>query len=304
MRRIAFFVTTSAAKTRRWLSTEVVRRIVRRTMPEPTRRRLRYQLQRWQGLSEPQIIARGWERYARNWKPEQVPQVLPGGRVQYIGDEWTGQENYEDPGKQNYGLPLDVVDNFQNYINKNLLDPYLPSGGLTEGLEIGPGGGRLTALLLPRTKVLHVADTSETMLEHLKQRFAGVPSLRAYHTDATSLPALRPASLDCVFSFDVFVHFEPRMIYWYLRQIEGLLKPGGIGIIHYSNVFTDLGWSRFERNVEFNLHGRNDFGAFGVMCPPLMGKFLDALQLEVISTNVGLIPRDAIAVFRKRMNST
>jgi hypothetical protein len=35
------------------------------------------------------------------------------------------------------------------------------------------------------------------------------------------------------------------------------------------------------------------------MCPQLMEQFLKALDLEVVSSDVGIIPRDAIAVFRK-----
>jgi hypothetical protein len=35
------------------------------------------------------------------------------------------------------------------------------------------------------------------------------------------------------------------------------------------------------------------------MCPQLMEHFLKALDLQVISSDVGFIPRDAIAVFRR-----
>jgi hypothetical protein len=35
------------------------------------------------------------------------------------------------------------------------------------------------------------------------------------------------------------------------------------------------------------------------MCPALMHKFLEALSLQVIAEDTGLILRDAVAVFRK-----
>jgi hypothetical protein len=113
-----------------------------------------------------------------------------------------------------------------------------------------------------------------------------------------TLPALRPGSLDYVTAFDVFVHFEARLIYWYLRQMTNLLKPGGTGIIHYANVLTPIGWHEFEIRLESNLQKRH-FAAFGVMCPQLMARFLETLKLEIISSDIGVIPRDAIAVFRK-----
>jgi SAM-dependent methyltransferase len=247
---------------------------------------------------EPQMIASGWDRYAREWKPAKF-RVLPGHSVQYLGDEWTA----EDALANGYGLDPNIVAIFDDYINKHLLSPFLPSCA-TEGLEIGPGGGRLTALLMPRTKLLHLADASEAMLGHLKQRFLGASNLRYYHIDGMTLPKLRPASLDYVIAFDVFVHFEPRMIYWYLRQVADLLAPGGTGIIHYANISTTNGWQQFMMDLESNLHRRVSFASFGVMCPQLMARFLATLKLEVIATDIGIVPRDAIAVFRKPVQGT
>ena len=249
--------------------------------------------------SEAQMIASGWDRYAKEWQPATFP-VLPGHRVQYLGDEWTAED--VSAGGTTYGLTPDVIPNFDEYINKHLLNPYLPSGA-EEGLEIGPGGGRLTALLVPRTKLLHLAEPSEAMLRHLKQRFAGASNLRYYHTDGMTLPALPPGSLDYVIALDVFVHFEPRLVYWYLRQIMHLLKPGGMGIIHYSNTLTPIGWQQFEMDLEQNVQHRTSFAAFGVMCPHLMAQFLESLGASVISADTGVIPRDAIAVFQKPVKS-
>ena len=244
---------------------------------------------------EPQMIARGWDDYARTWNPSKFG-VLPGSRVQYLGDEWTA----EDPsaGSISYGLAPEQVAHFDDRICTNLLDKFLPPQA-PEGLEIGPGGGRLTSLLIPRTGMLHLADASEAMLRHLKQRFASVSSLRFYHTDGMTLPSLLPSSLDYVISFDVFVHFEPRLVFWYMRQIKQLLKPGGVGLIHYATILSPIGWQQFEMDLEHNVKHRTSFSSFGVMCPQLMGKFLEVLDLQVVSSDVGLIPRDAIVVFRK-----
>jgi SAM-dependent methyltransferase len=256
--------------------------------------RVSCKLNRAQVTGEPQLVATGWDKYATEWNPAKL-RVLPTYRVRYLGDEWTAED--VSAGGTTYGLTPDIIANFDDYINKYLLNPYLPSCAM-EGLEIGPGGGRLTVLLAPRTKVLHLAETSQAMLRHLKERFVGVNNVHYYHTDGMTLPALRPGSLDYVIAFDVFVHFEARLVYWYLRQVAHLLKPGGTGIIHYANVLTPIGWQEFETRLEFNVQKRH-FAAFGVMCPQLMGRFLEALELEMISPDTGLIPRDAIAVFRK-----
>lgn len=180
--------------------------------------------------NEGRMITNGWDRYAREWRLE-ASRFKHGVQVKYLGDEWTAEA-------AQYGLGPDVVADFSGFINHSLLDPHLPPGA-AEALEIGPGG-RLTALLLPRTKLLHLVESSEAMLQQLKKRFAGVSNAKYYHTDGLTLPALKPCSLDYVIAFDVFVHFEPRLIFWYLRQIVSLLKVGGTGIIHYANAMTPI----------------------------------------------------------------
>ncbi len=245
--------------------------------------------------SEPHIIAQGWDRYAEEWEPEKFP-VLPGHRIAHLGDEWTG----EDPQRAgaNYGLDEATLADFDRYLKANLLDPYLPPYA-DAGLEIGPGGGRLTALLIPRTATLHLAEPSKAMLRHLRRRFGDAPSLRYYLTDGMALPPLPLASLDYAIALDVFVHFEPRLVYWYLRQIAPLLKPGGTGVIHYANILTPIGWRQFEAELPYNVRHRAHFAAFGAMCPQLMARFLEALNLHVVSADTSAIPRDAVAVFRK-----
>ena len=182
-----------------------------------------------------------------------LPQILPNVRVQYPGDEWTAAEHV-DLGGHAYGLSTEAVANFDDYIRENLLDPYLPSRPKV-GSEIGPGGGRLTKLLLPRTGTLHAAEPSKALLRHLERRFAGATNLCLHQTDGMTLPPLPPASLDYDFAFDVFIHFEPRLVYWYLRQVESFLRPEGTGILNYANVLSPIGWHTFESGLADNVQG-------------------------------------------------
>src|SRR5687768_6016361 len=107
---------------------------------------------------EPRMLATGWEQYARTWAPDGA-RVVPGARIEYLGDEWTA-EDVSDGRGTTYGLAADDVHDFESYLERQLLAPHLPIVA-DEGLEIGPGGGRITKLLVPRTRLLHVADTSE-----------------------------------------------------------------------------------------------------------------------------------------------
>ncbi len=247
-------------------------------------------------VSDPQLLVQGWDQYARAWEAAAY-KVLPGHEVKYLGDEWTA-EDVRDTGYTSYGLPAAVLARFSDFLREQIIDPHLPAQA-EAGLEIGPGGGRATALLLPRTKQLHLVDISDAMLNHVRKRFPNHPALRYHVNDGKSLPDLGENSLDYVFSFDVFVHFEPRLIYWYVQQMARLLKPGGVGVLHYANVTTPIGWQQFAGEVEPNLSGRVSCGNFGVMCPQLMEQFVQSAGLVLVTADTRAIPRDAVAVFRK-----
>jgi SAM-dependent methyltransferase len=243
---------------------------------------------------EPEPGGDGWDAYARAWRPERFAPG-PGDRTEFLGDEWTHER--PGPGVTTYGLPAAALEDFAGYLSRELLDPHLPSPARA-GLEIGPGGGRLTELLLPRAEVLHVAEPSLEMIAHLRRRFPDAPTLRIHHTDGRTLPALAPGSLDFVASLDVFVHFDPQLVFWYLRQLTGLLAPGGVGVIHYANTLTQGGFEEFVTALEPRLRGERPLGAFGVLTPELMMRFAEALGLELVCADTGALPRDAVAVFR------
>jgi trans-aconitate methyltransferase len=199
-----------------------------------------------------------------------------------------------------YGLPEEKARRLREYLKDSLVDPFLQRE-VSEGLEIGPGGGRLTELLLPKTRVLHLLDSSD-MFDHIRRRFPSATNIRYHSMDGRTLPRLPAGSLEFIFSFDTFVHFEPRLVFWYLRQMVPLLSPGGRGVIHYSDALSSIGWRQFENDLDQNVSGRKTFHAFGVMCRPLMRKFLDELGLRLIA-EPDVIPRDAMVVFEKPTES-
>lgn len=53
---------------------------------------------------------------------------------------------------------------------------------------------------------------------------------------------------DCIFSYDVFVHFSVWNTYWYLARLPALLSPGGLAIIHHADLSSERGWKRFEND--------------------------------------------------------
>ena len=121
-------------------------------------------------------------------------------------------------------------------------------------LEIGPGGGRWTEYLQKLARELTIVDVAEKCIEICKERFKDCTNITYHVNDGSSLPFLKNDQFDYVWSFDVFVHIDPKSSIRYYEEFSRILKPGGIGIIHHGvDGRSHLGWrSRMtkERVVE------------------------------------------------------
>ena len=98
-------------------------------------------------------------------------------------------------------------------------------------LEIGPGHGRWTKILLehkPRT--LAIIDLNPEPVAYCKSLFPGVS---AHVGDGRTLP-FPQGCFDFIWSYDAFVHFEEDVTDSYLRDIAKCLKTGGTAVIHHS----------------------------------------------------------------------
>jgi SAM-dependent methyltransferase len=198
-----------------------------------------------------QVNREGWNDYARSWdvarRRGEIPD-LAGDRsadAQHLGDEWSLMEDTQFP----YGLDVGTVRSFAAHIDARMLTPFLPAGKDLSVMEVGPGGGRITALLLPRARQLYAVDVSEAMLDRLQRRFAGDSRIVRLLTDGTHIAGIPSGSLDAAVTFDAFVHLEPWEIFRYLEIARTLLREGGIGIVHFSDVETPIGFRLFQSQV-------------------------------------------------------
>jgi len=128
---------------------------------------------------------------------------------------------------------------------KSLIDevllPLIPEGGVV--LEIGPGGGRWSEILQPRADHLVLVDITDRTLELCRERLAGSTNVEYVLTEGSKLPEVLDASVDSVWSFDVFVHIAPLDVSSYLLELARVLRPGGIAVIHHSGRFSrSSGW--------------------------------------------------------------
>lgn len=156
----------------------------------------------------------------------------PDGGERHFGDRWGDPETF--------GPLLEVRQRF--------LDPYFSAG--TTVVEIGSGGGRWTQYLA-RAAQLIVVEYNPEAFGYLRERFPDV-RLTTYQTGGAEMCGIDDGTVDFVFTFDVFVHLEPEVIGNYLQEIERVLRPGGVAVVHYGDVRKDIalhnpGFSRMTR---------------------------------------------------------
>jgi ubiquinone/menaquinone biosynthesis C-methylase UbiE len=115
----------------------------------------------------------------------------------------------------------------------DVLVRYIPRDSAV--LEIGPGGGRWTEALLALASRLVVVDVSERPLELCRRRFAGAGNIEYQRCGGSDLAPVADASIDAVWSFDVFVHVAPADQASYLGELARVLLPGGVAVLHHAD---------------------------------------------------------------------
>jgi ubiquinone/menaquinone biosynthesis C-methylase UbiE len=110
---------------------------------------------------------------------------------------------------------------------------HLPTSAI---LEIAPGFGRWTHFLADLCDHMTVVDISEKCISACRERFRERSHIDYHINDGKSLSFVENASIDFVFSFDSLVHAEEDVIEAYLNELGRILKPGGAGFIHHSNL--------------------------------------------------------------------
>ena len=108
-------------------------------------------------------------------------------------------------------------------------------------LEIGCGHGRWSSFLVGAVRKLYLIDIAPPCIEACRAKFGDGGA--TYILSGGDLGAIPDASIDFVWSFDVLVHVEPEDINTYVREIDRVLKVGGIAILHHADNH-DRGGSR------------------------------------------------------------
>jgi ubiquinone/menaquinone biosynthesis C-methylase UbiE len=90
-------------------------------------------------------------------------------------------------------------------------------------------------ILQPRSARLVLVDVAQRPLDLVAERLAGAENVEYVLTAGSALAGVPDASVDAVWSFDVFVHIAPGDQAGYLSEIARVLKPGAIAAIHHAD---------------------------------------------------------------------
>ncbi|HMP74756.1 MAG TPA: class I SAM-dependent methyltransferase [Kiritimatiellia bacterium] len=152
------------------------------------------------------------------------------------GEEWT-----DDVARYKSQDP----EQWKQNLLEHVLVPQIPEGCAV--LEIGPGAGRWSEPLRARASSVHLADISPVCIEQCRQRFGADPGFAFHLIRDGKLDFLPDASMDRVWSYDVFVHINPRETEQYIAEFHRVLKPGGRAIIHHSGLYDEVERPRLRR---------------------------------------------------------
>lgn len=142
------------------------------------------------------------------------------GELKY-GYKWWGEE-----GRSHVKTRQIVVETY--------LMPFISRLIPMDILEIGPGGGRLTAELVSLSKSLTLVDLSAAAIEICRERFKYYDHILYHVNDGRSLDMLPPEAYDLVVSWDTFVHIEKNLVRAYVAQLALKLRPDGFACLHHS----------------------------------------------------------------------
>lgn len=236
--------------------------VVRRSRAAAGERILDRRLEREQDRAVLGPAHRGWRGNSAGDNEER----WTGWDWSRLGEEWTASPEWK-----------------QALIDDVLL-PTIPPGGTV--LEIGPGGGRWSAVLAPRAERLVLADVTPRVLDVCRERLGDLPHVSYVLSAGCDLPGVEDGSVDAVWSFDVFVHVAPLDQAGYLDELARVLRRGGVAAIHHADgrnngaLPSRAGWRspmsaglfaalaaqrglRVERQLRSWSGGRHDLGAFG-----------------------------------------
>jgi ubiquinone/menaquinone biosynthesis C-methylase UbiE len=193
-----------------------------------------------------------WDQYVKDWEKSDR------NNSQYLGTEWKNEEDFV-----------------------SLLRKY--SSQEKNALEIGCGGGRITASGVQLFKHVYATDVSEEMVRKAKGSIKAA-NVSFHKLDGFTLKGFSDQSIDYVYSHDVFIQLSSIQVYPYLCEVKRVLRTGGIGLISFYDFV-----AQFEFFKEWSLKFWNErklpiYRRVHFITEEMLRAMLSDLRLEVLES--------------------
>jgi ubiquinone/menaquinone biosynthesis C-methylase UbiE len=129
------------------------------------------------------------------------------------GEEWTPSPEWK-----------------ESLIN-NILRQYIRPGGHV--LEIGPGAGRWTGVLVEMADTFTAVDIAESCIRICRQQYGDKSGTTFLVGNGQDLAGIADASIDSIWSFDVFVHINAGETARYVKEFQRVMRSGSVGVVHH-----------------------------------------------------------------------
>ncbi len=127
-------------------------------------------------------------------------------------------------------------------------------------IDLACGHGKQSQFIVDRCTRLYLVDINSENLDFCRSRYAAHGNVEYVLTSGYDIPSIATGTVDAIFCYDAMVHFAPEVVAAYLRETRRLLRAGGCGLFHHSNL-ADPPSTEYGRNP----HARNRM-SIGLFC--------------------------------------
>lgn len=117
-------------------------------------------------------------------------------------------------------------------------------------LELGCGVARIGKQLAADCKHWIGTDISENMIEQAKARTADLDNVSFVALKRNDLSGVEDNSVDKVYSVAVLCHMDKEDLFNYVREVQRVLKPGGVAYLETWNMDDRVGWKRWQYEAD------------------------------------------------------
>lgn len=111
----------------------------------------------------------------------------------------------------------------------------MPTGRHLTALEIGCGAGRMTWAMAQHFGEVVATDVSEAFVQLAREKNR-CPNVTFLTISGDSLAVADIRQYDVAFSYEVFHYLDPEVVEQYVKDVFGLLKPGGRFVFEVNTV--------------------------------------------------------------------